>query len=258
MPRFFKLQLFWLAISVITPAGCMVLRLADAVDPLLLSNIALPSLLTCWVLALLSPVLFARGADRESRMTGFVVAWSAIAVFFPLCWDLPWAVLHEWISGATAGDAAEWYFWAYAVADTRFLRGDHLMVIVEYWSGVIGVVEIVFVVLLRRNQLSKATRVFVSASSLQFYGCTVFFLSEAVSGFPSIRPDLVSYVKFFGLNGMWVVVPALAGLVLLQLTRNPAYDARTAIGRLFSGAHAVSPAAHHRTRTDGGVASSGF
>ncbi|OBI39720.1 hypothetical protein [Mycobacterium colombiense] len=31
-----------------------------------------------------------------------------------------------------------------------------------------------------------------------------------------------------GLNGMWMVVPAISGYLLLQLTKDPHYDARAA------------------------------
>jgi hypothetical protein len=246
MPRFFKLQLFWLAVSVITPAVCMALRLTDTVDPLLLSDIALPASLACWILALLTPVLSGDGAGHESRMTAFILAWSAIAIFFPLSWDLPWAIFHDWVSGATAQDAAKWYFWAYANADTRFLRSDHTMIIVEYGSGVIGFIEILFFSLFWRNKLNQAIRVFIAAGSFQFYGCTVFFLSQAFHDFSSIRPGLVSYVKFFGLNGMWMIVPALAGLTLTRLARNHDFDANGTIRSLFSGTRAASPATQNQ------------
>jgi hypothetical protein len=48
-----------------------------------------------------------------------------------------------------------------------------------------------------------------------------------------IRPDALSYLKFFGLNGMWMVVPAISGYLLIQLTKDPHYNARTASLALF-------------------------
>lgn len=233
MPGFVKVQLLWLGVSLAIPTVCMVLVLAHAADPLLLSNIALPGLLGCWVVALLTPLLWGRGADRALRLTGFVLSWSFIAVAFPLAWDLTWAMLHRWVNGAAAEDTAKWFYWAYAVADTRFLRSDPLMIIVEYWSGVIAVIEIVFVRLFLRNRLRTAVNVFALAACLQFYGCTVFFFSELMNGLADIDPTPVSYLKFFGLNGMWMVVPSLAGAALVQLLRTPGYDGRDAVDQLF-------------------------
>ena len=108
MPAFVRLQLFWLAISLSIPAVCMVLAVTHAADPLLLTDVALPGLLSCWIIALATPFLFGGNASRELRRTAFVLTWSAIAIVFPLSWDLPWAVLHDWVNGATARDTSKW------------------------------------------------------------------------------------------------------------------------------------------------------
>ncbi|GLE52251.1 hypothetical protein [Mycobacterium montefiorense] len=236
MPAFFRLQLCWLAASFVFPTVGLVLASAGVGDPLLLSDIALPATLACWIGGLLTPWVLGGDASRQARRTGFVLLWSAIAIAFPLSWDLPWAILHHWVYGATAADASKWYFWAYAVADTRFLRSEPLMVIVEYWSGVIGVVEIVFLGLFLSNKLSAAVRFFIAAGCLQFYGTSVFFISEIARNLADIRPDAISYLKFFGLNGMWLVMPAASGFVLMQLLKDPGYDARATTRPLFGRA----------------------
>lgn len=236
MPGFFKLQLFWLAVSMTIPGICMALVLSEAADPFLLSNIALPSVLGSWIMALLMPLLFAGNSSPQQRMTGFVLMWSCIAIVFPLGWDLPWAIFHDWVNGATAEDKWKWYFWAYAVADTRFLNSDPLMIIVEYWSGIIGIIEILFLRAFLNNRLQQAIRLFVIAGCLQFYGCTVFFVSELMNNLQNIRPDAVSYIKFFGMNGMWMVVPAISGYLLMQLLKQPGYDSQTCINGLMGKA----------------------
>lgn len=233
MPGFFRLQLGLLAVSLIIPTVCWTLVLAGAGDPLTLSNIGLPSVLGCWILALAVPLLAGGAATPALRLTSFVLVWAAIAITFPLIWDLPWAILHDWVDGATADDHGKWFFWAYAVADTRFLHSNPIMIIVEYWSGVIAVIEIAFVVTLLRAPLREAMRIFVLASSLAFYGCTVFFGSELANDLADIRPDAVSYLKFFGMNGMWMTVPALSYLMMRRLLQIPGYDARATCLRLF-------------------------
>jgi hypothetical protein len=233
LPAFVRLQLFWLAVSLSIPAICMALALTGSTDPLLLSDIALPSLLSCWILALLTPFAFGGNASRELRRTSLILAWSAIAIIFPLIWDLPWAIFHSWVYSATAGDHWKWFFWAYAVADTRFLQSDPIMIIVEYWSGVIGVIEILFLRSLLHDRLNQALRLLIMAGSFQFYGCTVFFLTEVMKNFSDIRPTAVSYVKFFGLNSMWMVVPAISAAILMLLLKDPAYSVKTTLRQLF-------------------------
>lgn len=234
MPLFVKIICFWIGASMILPGICMAVVFAGVADPLLVSNIALPTVLSCWILALATPLVMSSAASKEARFTAFVLTWSAIAIFFPLCWDLPWAIFHDWVNGATAADVEKWYFWAYAVADTRFLNSDPVMVCVEYWSGIIGCIEIYFLLSFLKGHLDKAYRAFLIAGVLQFYGCTVFFGVEAQYGFANIRPDLVSYIKFFGMNGMWMVVPAISGYLLTKLLNNKSYDVNTVV-RLLAG-----------------------
>ncbi|WP_449560678.1 hypothetical protein [Mycolicibacterium mageritense] len=232
MPTFVKTQVFFLVASMVIPAVCVVAALLRVADPLLLSNIGLPAVLLCWILALLTPWVIDRTSDLNLRRTGFVLGWAAIAIVFPLSWDLPWAILHAWVNGATAFDVEKWYFWAYGVADTRYLRGDPIIVIVEYWSGAIALIELAFLTLFVRNRITSALRCFVATSCLGFYGCTIFFGSEFIRGMSDVPPDLFSYIKFAGLNAMWVVIPPIAGVLLLKLVNDPKYVPSEAIARL--------------------------
>lgn len=234
MPSFVKAILAWLLISMLLPGICLALVLLDMADPYTMSNIALPTVLASWIIALLTALFWpSQDATKAMRFTAFVVTWSFIAIFFPLSWDLPWAILHEWVNGATAEDKHKWYFWAYAVADTRFLRSDPVMICVEYWSGIIGIIEIISLTHFVKGNLDKAYRFFVIAGCLQLYGCSVFFGMEYMHNFENIRPDIYSYIKFFGMNGMWITVPPIAGYLFLQLTKMPEYDSRTTVQQLF-------------------------
>lgn len=233
MYPFVKVQCFWLLMSMLLPALCWALVLMDSADPYTMSNIALPTVLFSWIAALATPFVWPSDASRQQRFTAFVVTWSVIAIFFPLTWDLPWAILHEWVNGATEEDKWKWYFWAYAVADTRFLKSDPVMITVEYWSGIIGIIEIYCLSQIFRNNLKKAYGLFIMAGSLAFYGCTVFFSTEAMAGFANIRPDIFSYIKFFGMNGMWVITPIIAGYMFKQLIDDPRYYSQQTLNELL-------------------------
>ncbi|OBH55795.1 hypothetical protein A5685_10095 [Mycobacterium colombiense] len=67
------------------------------------------------------------------------------------------------------------------------------MILVEYWSGIIGVVEIVFVILFLHSLTAAAIRFFVAASRLQFYCCTVFFVATVTNHLADIGPGALSY-----------------------------------------------------------------
>ncbi|OBK67823.1 hypothetical protein A5653_16275 [Mycobacterium colombiense] len=114
---------------------------------------------------------------------------------------------------------------------------------VEYWSGIIAVVEIVSVTLFLHSLTAAAIRFFVAAGCLQFYCCTVFFVATLTNHLADIGPDALSYLKFFGL--MWMVVPAISGYLLLRLTNDFYYDARAA-SRDLLGKRETAPEAFAR------------
>ena len=107
------------------------------------------------------------------------------------------------------------------------------MIWVEYCSGLIAFVQTYALACLWRGDVARAWDVTTGASLLAMYGCGVFFGVEVLEGMDDIRPDVLSQVKFWGLNGMWVIVPPIASVLLLELKRDPRYDARVVIARLF-------------------------
>ncbi|WP_421840541.1 hypothetical protein [Mycobacterium sp.] len=85
---------------------------------------------------------------------------------------------------------------------------------------------------LLRDNVQKAYKAFVVVGFMQFYAVSVFFGVEAIKGFVDIRPDVFSYFKFFVLNGMWMVVPAIAAYLFTQLLKDPEYSAADTWARL--------------------------
>ncbi|WP_139334726.1 hypothetical protein [Mycobacterium colombiense] len=110
-------------------------------------------------------------------------------------------------------------------------------------SGIIGVVEIDFVILFLHNRTAATIRFFVAASCLQFYCRTLFFVAPLTDHLADIGPDALSYLKFFGL--MWMVVPAISGDLLLRLANDTHYDAGAA-GRDLLGKRESAPEAFAR------------
>lgn len=233
MPSFVRVQIFWVVLSMLLPGVCMAIVWMDMADPYAMSNIALPTVLLSWVLSLLTVVFWpSKDTTKQMRYTAFIIGWTSITIFFPLCWDFTWAIFHDWVNGATAADTYKWYFWAYAVADTRFLRSDPLMICVEYWSGILAMIEIYSLYHFLKGHLSAAFKSFILAGSLQFYGCTIFFGTELLVGLENIRPDVFSYIKFFGMNGMWMLVPPFAGYFFMQLLNDEGFSMEQTLAAL--------------------------
>jgi hypothetical protein len=232
MALFFRLQIALAIVSLLLPTIGWALVLLDLGDPLLMSNIASGGLVGCWFLMMLLPFAFPCGAPKQAVYTATIIFWGVITTVFPIIWDFTWALMNGVINGATAEDKWLWYWWTYSVADTRFLRSDPLMIIVEYWSGIMGFIEGYALYRFLQGDVRKAFNISLTVGCMQFYACTAFFGTEALVGFENIRPDFFSfYVKFWGLNGFWMIMPLLSTYCYLKVLADPSYDVKAVINQ---------------------------
>lgn len=236
MPSFVRVQMSLLALSILLPAACSVLVLLGSADPLFASNVSAATLVVCWVGLVITPFVLGSGASTAVRLSALLIAWGFVSVWGPVVWDFTWFLLHRTVAGATAADRWLWYWWMYAVADTRFLRSDPLMVVLECGSGIFGFAQAYALVSFWNGKLRRAFYVSTLAGVLGFYGTVVFFSVEALQGFRNITPDFFSfYVKWLGMNGLWLVMPIVAPFAYARLLREPGYDAAAVLRRAVFG-----------------------
>ena len=236
MATFFRVQIVLAIMSLLIPAICWAIVLLDAGDPLLMSNISSSCLVTCWALMMAAPFILQGSAPKQAVYTSIIIFWGAITTVFPIIWDFTWALMHNVVNGATAEDKWLWYWWTYSVADTRFLRSDNLIIILEFWSGFIGFVEGYALYRFLQGDVKKSFQISMVVGSMQLYGCSVFFGTEAMVGFENIRPDFVSfYMKFLGLNGFWTIMPFFSGYCYWRLMKDPNYEVKAVIDTYLKG-----------------------
>ncbi len=234
MVGFFQLQVILAVVSLLVPAGCWFLVFSDLGDPLLMSNVASSNLIVCWLLILLLPFMSSRDIPKQVSYTAVIIFWGVITTVFPVIWDFTWALMNSYMVGATAEDKWLWYWWTYSVADTRFLRSDPLMIILEYWSGIMGVVQGYALYCFLGNKVKKAFIISATVGCMQFYGNTAFLGTEALVGFENIRPDFFSfYVKFWGLNVFWMIMPILSAYCYMKVMKDPEYDVQRVVREYF-------------------------
>lgn len=234
MMGFFRWQLVLAVISLLIPTVGWAVVLLDAGDPMLMSNLASSGLVGCWFIMMFLPFVFPGNASKTSIYTATIIFWAVITTVFPIIWDLTWAILHKVIYGATEEDKWLWYWWTYAVADTRFLVSDPLMILVEYWSGIFGFIEGYALYCFVKGEAEKSFKISMVVGFMQFYACSIFFGTEVLADFANIRPDFVSfYVKFWGLNGFWMIMPFLSAYCYLKVLANPEYDSASEIAKLL-------------------------
>ncbi len=233
---FIKIQCVLGILSVSFPGIGFLLVLLRLTDPLVTSNVTTACLIISWILMLITPFILSGSVPNTVKYTSVIIFWGIITVVFPIIWDFTWFLCNKLVYGATADDRWLWYWWSYAVADTRFLKSDPLMIIVEFWSGVLGFVQAYALYVFLKGNLKKAFYISLTAGCMQFYACTAFFGVEVINGFENIKPDFFSfYMKFWGLNGFWVIMPFIETYLFLNLLRNPDYDVKETLDTYFRG-----------------------
>lgn len=236
MPPFVRGQYFLFALSILVPTVCYGLVVAGFADPHRMSYVAASAMVLCWFGIVTAPVAFGADAPGSVRLTAVIFFWSLITVWAPVMWDFTWVFVHHIVNGATADDRWLWYWWMYAVADTRFLHSDPLMIVLEAWSGILGFVHGYAFAQFCRGQVRTAFFYSTVASSVQFYGTTVFFGHEVLLGFRNIEPSFFNfYVKWWGMNGFWLVMPWVTMFAYTRLLADPAYDARAVVRGVLLG-----------------------
>ncbi len=234
MAGFIRVQIALGIISVSLPGIGFLLVLLGVTEPLATSNMTTAGLIISWILMLITPFVLSRSVPNTVKYTSIIIFWGVITVVFPIIWDFTWALCHKLVHGATADDRWLWYWWSYAVADMRFLKSDPLMIIIEFWSGILGFVHAYALYNFYKGNLRKTFYISMIAGCMQFYACSAFFGVEVLTGFVNIRPDFFSfYMKFWGLNGFWVIMPFVETYLFLSLLRNPDYDVQETLNKYF-------------------------
>ncbi len=198
--------------------------------------IALPTLVppACWVASLLGwdPWLAASVAAIAifvgivgillTAKDKLVERWCWLSTGAHLGWELPFVVLSHWLKGATEHDKWACLFWAYGTADKRYLSADPGIVGIESLTSFIVAPMVVYVlVLLHRKQTQRAYLFLIVASACQLYGAVLYFLEEAFRGFTSFTNEPIGlWIKVVGLNGIWLVMPAVMLYKLIPAVLN--------------------------------------
>ena len=236
MAGFVKIQLAFGIISVLIPGIGFIFALLGISDPLFTSNVTTTCLIVSWILMLITPFIVTSREPTTVKFTSVIIFWGVITVVFPIIWDFTWALFHKLVHGATANDRWLWYWWSYSVADTRFLKSDPLMIIIEFWSGILGFVHAYAMYRFFKGDIRQAFHIALTAGCMQFYACSAFFGVEALKGFENIEPDFFSfYMKFWGLNGFWVIMPFIDTYLFLRLMNDPDYDVTETLNKYFLG-----------------------
>jgi hypothetical protein len=212
------LALIFAALAVLPPLVALALVSRGGADPYAAGDVVALCIFAGVVGVLATPFLPAadRAPTRRERVLQLVVVWTWASTIAQLGWELPFVVLSRWLRGAGPGDHALFLWWTYGVADARYLLADPFVVFMEGVTALVGApLEILALALYYRGRLRAAALVAVIVAVTQLYGTVLYFGTEALAGFVHIdwANPVNLWVKFIGLNALWLVMPAVVLLV---------------------------------------------
>lgn len=163
-------------------------------------------LLTPWL-----PLRANRDSSAWQRIQSTCLLWFGLTYVTHLTWELGWLLLHGRI--AVSPDSAWAYPWWMYIdgGDLRYQLAPDLLVSMEILSVINGVLGMTGLWKWWRSKgTSMSAYLLLGATAVvHLYSTSVYFLTEVMAGYPSV--DTTSFVdfwiKFWLLNGLWLVVP---------------------------------------------------
>lgn len=195
-------------------------------DPYLMSYIIAVTTFVGMNLIMLAPILArAKGtAITPEAMDKLLVGWLWLTAITHVTWELGWCIAHPYLHDVGPDDTWAWFFWAYGIADTRYLFSDPFIVIMEWCTALIGGPMGFYVLWLTyKKRLKLAALWILLVSAMELYGTILYFGTEAVDGFRHVNTShpIDLWFKFVGMNVIWIVYPIVSIVVALRYLSPP-------------------------------------
>jgi hypothetical protein len=157
------------------------------------------------------PLEVNRSRSRFERVQSMCFLWFGLTFTTHVTWELFWLLLHDPI--VNSPDEAWAYMWWMYIdgGDGRYATSDPTLITQEILSVVNGVVGFTGLFLWWRSKGRSVTAVLLlmATAVVHLYSAALYFGSEVFDGYPNV--DTGSFVdfwiKFWLLNGLWLVVP---------------------------------------------------
>ncbi len=134
-------------------------------------------------------------------------------MFTNLLWEAPWFILkeHFFTGEIGAGDLWAYPWWAYGVADTRYLTQNDLIVAVTSMDAAAALMELCVIFLCLKGYRAFACVMGSLIATCMLWGQYYFFVSEIYNNFRSVGDGQFGFfIKFWGLSLWWLFIPAFA------------------------------------------------
>lgn len=171
------------------------------------------------LLSVYAPLFAFMNNPRERRSLEKQLIHFAWLVFFSnvgyqFFWEMPWFVLKEQIYAIELTEADRWFWpwWAYGVADTRYLKPNELAISISGMDASVALLEVFIVVMYYRGYRILAAWFALIMGSCMGWGQYYFYMGEIYFHFVNIEDGWFGFwFKYMILNLPWLIFPFIAG-----------------------------------------------
>lgn len=214
-------QIFAVIVALTCVPGMLAFIVLFEANPLIYSNFASCLLITALLVLLLSPCFYSKEGNRTiaEKLITICSIWLLISGIAHVTWELSWCFVHPYLHDVTEKDKWAWIWWAYGVADRRYLISDSATVILEWVTAVVGGPLTLYAFYILKRNTRQAGLCILITSLMDLYGAILFFGTEALNGFSNIDTEhfVNFWIKFWGLNSLWVFFSIFCIYVAISL-----------------------------------------
>lgn len=171
------------------------------------------------LLSVYAPMLVFINNKGEKRSLETQLVEFAFLVFFTnvgyqLFWEMPWFILKEQIYAAHITEADKWFWpwWAYGVADTRYLKPNELSISISGMDASVAMLEVFIVAMYYRGYRLLAAWFALLMGSCMGWGQYYFYMGEIYFNFANVEDGWFGFwFKYMVLNIPWLIFPFIAG-----------------------------------------------
>lgn len=137
---------------------------------------------------------------------------------YQVFWEMPWFLLKDTLRTGmiTMSDTAYWPWWAYGVADTRYLTKNDLVLAISAMDGAVALMEVAAIYLYVKGYRLLVAWIALILGSCMGWGQYYFYVGEIYNHFSGIEDGWFGlYIKYWLMGFPWLVFPIVANVGLI-------------------------------------------
>ncbi|MCA9771752.1 MAG: hypothetical protein KC466_05040 [Myxococcales bacterium] len=215
-----SLLTFCFVVGLGGPALCWVLALLGYQTPELRLDRFATAAVTLSVYAPLLAFYDNPGERRtlDQQLLHLAWLWFFSNTGYQVFWEMPWFLLKDTLRTGmiTMSDTAYWPWWAYGVADTRYLSKNDLVLAISALDGSVALLEVAAIYLYVKGYRLLVAWLALILGSCMGWGQYYFYVGEIYKHFSGIEDGWYGfYIKYWLMGFPWLVFPIVANLGLI-------------------------------------------